>query len=124
VAQAPVETKKPPAALAGGGLCVARNADNFFGQAPVPALALLIRRTELEWMYMSTCSKSKLQQCVKQSSSLYEGQAADREHSNVVFLSKLPSRFCHIKGCLVAQVMDAIESEQFARRLAGLNNAI
>ena len=73
----------------------------------------------VEELHVSICSKSKLQRSASSNQCgvpgirrLYQSQAPNREHGNIVFLSELFGRFCYVKSCLVAQVVYAIKSKK------------
>src|ERR1035437_9786022 len=52
------------------------------------------------------------------------GQPSYREHGNVVFLTEFLGGVGNIEGGLVAQVVDAVEAEEFAGGFAGFYYAV
>ena len=52
------------------------------------------------------------------------GQPADGQHGDVVFLTEVFGRFGYVEGGLVAQIVNAVEAEDFAGGTPGFDHSI
>ena len=93
---------------------------NLLDQAPVPArtMAPIIRITGMEFAgFISLTAVDQTRSSTVKESLPASGnsnlcEAAHRKHGDVVFLSKVLGCFRNVKSRLVAEIVNAIESEQ------------